>query len=149
MAAVALAAAAKAEDESQKCVGCKGCGGGQEDETPPVVMFVDEVLKDALHRKAEELELVPSEKIVLLQYRLPERTLPVCELSPLLGRMTTARIKILSQLDIRDRKQPQQGLIRDYPGGPKRMRAGTWPEPEGERVVVRFAPGKLSERDSL
>ncbi|MFH2203015.1 MAG: ATPase, T2SS/T4P/T4SS family [Elusimicrobiota bacterium] len=140
-----VAAAIKADDETQSCGGCKSCGGDQkEDAVPPVVLFVDEVFKDALRKKADEIELAPAKDVVLLQYRFPDRTLPVVEVSARLGMLAAARIKVMARLDIRNRERPQQGVISGYPNGPKDIPVGIWPRRGAERVLARLVPGKFS-----
>ncbi|MFC1679200.1 hypothetical protein ACFL2T_03205 [Elusimicrobiota bacterium] len=144
-----VATAAKAEEESQSCGGCKGCGEAKnEDETPPVNAFVDVAFREALRRKADEIELAPSNDTVLLQYRFPGGTLPVVELSARLGLLSAARIKIMAGLNIRNRERPQQGMISGYPNGPKEIPVGVWPRRDAERVLARLTPGKFSPPDS-
>ena len=109
------------------------------DETP-VVKFVNKVLLDAINRGASDIHVEPYEKIFRIRFRvdgvLQEVTHPPLEMA---GRIT-ARIKVMSRMDISERRIPQDGRIKLKISKTKAIdfRVNTCPTLFGEKTVLRI-----------
>ncbi|MHC4212579.1 MAG: type II secretion system ATPase GspE [Planctomycetota bacterium] len=133
----------------------------QEDETEdleqmagqsPVIKFVNYLISNALHEGASDIHIEPREKHTRIRYRI-DGTLFETKQSP--ARMHPAivsRIKIMSNLDISERRLPQDGKIAVIVGGSAiDLRVSILPTSHGEKVVVRVLDSKSVIRglDSL
>ncbi|MCS7151866.1 MAG: type IV-A pilus assembly ATPase PilB [Endomicrobia bacterium] len=105
----------------------------------PVVKAVNYIIEQALVQKASDLLIEPQEKNVRVRYKidgifhdqkpLPKKLLP----------SIVARIKIMSKLDITERRKPQDGRIRiTYNGRPINLRVSSVPTTHGEKVAIRI-----------
>jgi len=116
-------------------------GGGEEGvNDAPVVKFVNKVLMDAINRGASDIHIEPYEKTYRVRYRqdgmLHEVANPPLALS---GRIS-ARLKILSRLDIAERRVPQDGRIKMRISRNRAIdfRVSTLPTLWGEKIVLRI-----------
>ena len=106
----------------------------------PVVRFVNKLLMDAIKMGASDIHIEPYEKRLRVRYRvdgvLHESASPPISLANRL----VARIKILSRLDIAERRIPQDGRLK-LAGQRKTkidFRVSTLPTVHGEKVVMRL-----------
>lgn len=104
----------------------------------PIVMYVDAVISQAIKDKASDIHFEPFEKEFRIRYRvdgaLYEMPPPPLSLAPAI----ISRIKILSNLDISERRIPQDGRIQKrYAGRPVDLRVSCLPTTHGESVVLR------------
>ena len=124
------------EDESN----APGLGGEEGVNDAPVVRFVNKVLMDGINRGASDIHIEPYEKAYRVRYRqdgiLHEVANPPLALS---GRIA-ARLKILSRLDIAERRVPQDGRIKMRISKNRAIdfRVSTLPTLWGEKVVLRI-----------
>jgi type IV pilus assembly protein PilB len=124
------------EDESN----APGLGGEEGINDAPVVKFVNKVLMDGINRGASDIHIEPYEKAYRVRYRqdgiLHEVANPPLALS---GRIA-ARLKILSRLDIAERRVPQDGRIKMRISKNRAIdfRVSTLPTLWGEKVVLRI-----------
>ncbi|ARN73031.1 type IV-A pilus assembly ATPase PilB [Oceanicoccus sagamiensis] len=113
--------------------------GGDIDETP-IVRFVNKVLIDAIKSGASDIHFEPYEKSYRVRFRtdgiLTEVTRPPMTLS---GRLA-ARLKVMSQMDISERRLPQDGRIKMKLSKKRAIdfRVNTLPTLFGEKVVLRI-----------
>ena len=109
------------------------------DETP-VVRYVNKILMDAIKRGASDIHVEPYEKIFRIRYRidgvLEEVAHPPLSMS---GRLT-ARLKVMSRMDISERRVPQDGRIKLKISSTKAIdfRVNTCPTLFGEKTVLRI-----------
>jgi type IV pilus assembly protein PilB len=119
--------------------------GGSRDETEgidetPVVRFVNKVLLDAIKSGASDIHFEPYEKIYRVRFRtdgiLQEVVRPPANLS---GRLA-ARLKVMSQMDISERRVPQDGRIKMKLSKNRAIdfRVNTLPLLFGEKIVLRI-----------
>ncbi|KKK33054.1 type II secretion system protein E [Mesobacillus campisalis] len=109
------------------------------DESSPIVKLVNQILLSAVTQKASDIHIDPQETKVVIRYRVDgllrvERALPKNMQSVL-----TARIKIMSNLDITEHRVPQDGRIKmkvEY--YPIDLRVSTLPTVYGEKIVMRI-----------
>ena len=106
----------------------------------PIVKFVNKILVDAINRGASDIHIEPYEKAYRVRYRqdgiLSEVASPPIALA---GRIA-ARIKILSRLDIAERRVPQDGRMKMRISRNRAIdfRVSTLPTLFGEKVVMRI-----------
>ncbi len=109
------------------------------DETP-IVRFVNKVLLDAINKKASDIHLEPYEKSYRARFRLDgvlqEVANPPVNLAPRIA----ARIKVMSRLDISERRIPQDGRIKMQLSKKRAIdfRVSTCPTLYGEKIVMRI-----------
>lgn len=106
----------------------------------PIVKFVNKVLMDAINRGASDIHIEPYEKTYRVRYRqdgvLHEVATPPLALAGRIG----ARLKILSKLDIAERRVPQDGRIKMRISRNRAIdfRVSTLPTLYGEKIVLRI-----------
>ena len=104
----------------------------------PIIKFVDAVIKQAIRDKASDIHFEPFEKNFRVRYRVDGALyeMPPPPLS--LARPVISRIKIISGLNISERRRPQDGRIQmRYNGKPVDLRVSCLPTSHGESVVLR------------
>ncbi len=105
----------------------------------PIVRFVDVILKQAIRDKASDIHFEPFEKEFKIRYRVDGA---LYEMSPpprSLAIPVISRIKIMSNLNISERRKPQDGRIQLKIGGlPIDLRVSCLPTAYGESVVLRI-----------
>ncbi len=124
-----------------------------DDEEASVVKFVNQILREALEQRATDVHVEPQEHQLRIRYRVDGKLVdvPVPENIKALQSMVVARLKIMSRLDIAERRLPQDGRINlQIEGKSIDVRVATIPTVEGEQVSLRllgqekFNLGKLS-----
>jgi len=123
-------------------------GGDQEDEKAvtaevddaPIVKYVNKMLLDAIRGGASDVHFEPYEKSYRVRYRtdgiLKEISRPSIKLAPKIS----ARVKIMAQLDISERRVPQDGRIKMKLSKTKAIdfRVNTLPTLWGEKIVLQI-----------
>ncbi|RJQ45765.1 MAG: type IV-A pilus assembly ATPase PilB [Gammaproteobacteria bacterium] len=106
----------------------------------PIVKFVHKVLLDAINKGASDIHFEPYEKKYRVRYRidgeLSEAAAPPVALAPRIA----ARLKVMSRLDISERRVPQDGRIKLKISQNRAIdfRVSTCPTLFGEKVVMRI-----------
>ncbi len=106
----------------------------------PVVRFINQVILQAINRGASDIHFEPYEKIYRVRFRqdgiLDEIYKPPVAMAPRLA----ARLKIMAQMDIAERRVPQDGRIKLYLTKQRAIdfRVNTLPTLWGEKVVMRL-----------
>ena len=108
-------------------------------EEAPVVKLVNLILTDAIRRGSSDIHLEPYEKVFRVRYRidgvLQEMMAPPKRLEPAL----LSRVKIMANLDIAERRLPQDGRIKiRYSNREIDLRVSTLPTIYGEKIVMRI-----------
>jgi len=113
---------------------------GKEAEDAPVVKLVNLILTDAIKRAASDIHVEPYEKSFRVRYRIDGLLYEVMKPPLKLKNAITSRIKIMSQLDIAERRLPQDGRIKLKLGKGREMdfRVSVLPTLFGEKVVLRL-----------
>jgi len=109
-------------------------------EDAPVVRFVNKVLLDAIKRGASDIHFEPYEKIFRVRTRL-DGVLSEVALPPvILANKVCARLKVMSRLDIAERRVPQDGRIKMRLSKNRAIdfRVSTCPTLFGEKIVLRI-----------
>ncbi|MBU1190721.1 MAG: type IV-A pilus assembly ATPase PilB [Gammaproteobacteria bacterium] len=106
----------------------------------PVVRFVNKILLDAINRGASDIHVEPYEKAFRVRYRqdgvLQEVAAPPLALAPRI----TARLKVMSRMDIAERRVPQDGRIKMHLSKTRAIdfRVNSCPTLFGEKMVLRI-----------
>lgn len=105
----------------------------------PVVKLVDSVIKDAIKLNASDIHIEPFEKYIKIRYRIDGDLQEKQRISiNILGSLIT-RIKILSGMNIAEKRVPQDGrMIIKIDGKDSDMRVSSIPTIYGEKVVIRI-----------
>jgi type IV pilus assembly protein PilB len=109
-------------------------------EDAPVVKLVNMILSDAIKRKASDIHIEPYEKLFRVRYRIDGVLYEVMKPPLKLKNAITSRLKIMAELDIAERRLPQDGRIKIKLGGGKDMdfRVSVLPTLFGEKIVMRL-----------
>ncbi|MEN9860346.1 MAG: hypothetical protein RLZZ515_828 [Cyanobacteriota bacterium] len=105
----------------------------------PVVSLVDRILVQALQRSASDIHLEPQDDGLLIRLRQDGVLEQLDKLPKNLTPAVTSRLKIMADLDIAERRLPQDGRIRRrYQGKLFDLRVSTLPTRYGEKVCMRL-----------
>ncbi len=106
----------------------------------PVVRFVNKVLLDAIKKGASDLHFEPYEKIYRVRFRIDGVLEEVAKPPLALSQKIAARIKVMSRLDVSERRVPQDGRIKLKLSKTKSIdfRVNTCPTLFGEKAVLRI-----------
>lgn len=109
-------------------------------EDAPVVKLVNAILTDAMQKNVSDIHLEPYEKTFRVRFRIDGILYEVMTPPQKLKNAIVSRIKIMANLDIAERRLPQDGRIKLSLGGKKEMdfRVNVLPTLFGEKVVLRL-----------
>lgn len=109
-------------------------------EDAPVVKLVNAILSDAIKKRASDIHLEPYEKYFRIRFRIDGVLYEIMRPPSKLKNAITSRVKIMANLDIAERRLPQDGRIKLKLGTGKEMdfRVNVLPTLFGEKVVMRL-----------
>ena len=109
-------------------------------EDAPVVKLVNAILSDAIKKNASDIHIEPYEKIFRVRFRIDGVLYEIMKPPPKLKNAITSRLKIMADLDIAERRLPQDGRIKLRLGSNREMdfRVNVLPTLFGEKVVLRL-----------
>ena len=115
-----------------------GIDGKQDD--APIVKFVNKVLIDAIKRGASDIHFEPYENDYRVRLRVDGILKQTAKMPQKLNSRITARLKVMAQLDIAEKRIPQDGRIKLNLSKTKQIdfRVSTLPTLFGEKVVLRI-----------
>jgi len=108
-------------------------------EAPPIVKLVTMVIVDAVKSRASDIHIEPHEKFVQVRYRVDGELRNVLKYPKRIQDAVISRIKIISNLDIVNRRTPQDGrsALR-LENSNIDLRISTLPSIHGENIVIRL-----------
>ena len=110
-------------------------------ESAPIVRLVDVVLADAVRARASDVHVEPQADELRIRYRVDGLLRDVMTVPRSATAATVSRIKIVSGLDIAERRRPQDGRAKlTVDGMVVEARISTLPTLHGEKVVIRLLP---------
>ena len=110
-----------------------------EDISDDVVTFVNRLLAEAFVKKASDIHVEPYEKIFRIRLRMDGSLVEVAQPPKSMMASVISRIKIMSQMDISEKRKPQDGRIKLLIGGnPIDYRVSSLPTLFGEKIVMRL-----------
>jgi len=109
----------------------------------PVIKFVNYVVSNAIREGASDIHIEPRGKSMKTRYRIDGVLFEMMQSPMKMHPAIVSRIKIMSNLDISERRLPQDGKISVIVGGrPIDLRVSTLPTSHGEKVVIRVLDSK-------
>ncbi len=123
--------------------------GGDEDgeqvtrddvEDAPIVRFVNKIMLDAIRKGASDIHFEPYEKSYRVRYRMDGVLKDIAQPPVQLAGKLAARLKVMSRLDIAERRVPQDGRIKMKLSKNRAIdfRVSTCPTLFGEKIVMRI-----------
>ncbi|WP_223619735.1 type IV-A pilus assembly ATPase PilB [Lysobacter sp. ESA13C] len=112
----------------------------------PVVKFINKVLVDAIRRGASDIHFEPYETDYRVRLRIDGLLKQVAKVPNKLHSRIAARLKVMAQLDIAEKRVPQDGRIKLNLSKTKQIdfRMSTLPTLFGEKIVLRILDGSAA-----
>jgi type IV pilus assembly protein PilB len=108
-------------------------------ESSPVVRYVNHIIQTAVKEGASDIHIEPDDKTLKVRFRIDGVLFEMMNPPKKMHAALTSRIKIMSNLDIAERRLPQDGRIRATVLGRKLdLRVSTVPTAKGEKTVMRI-----------
>ena len=113
----------------------------------PVVRYIQKILLDAISAGVSDIHFEPFDKFYRIRYRLDGELMEIAQPPLVIKDKVASRIKIISRLDISEKRVPQDGRMKLVLSKNKAIdfRVSTLPTLHGEKVVVRILDS--AERD--
>jgi len=109
------------------------------DNDAPVIKLINAILSEAIKARASDIHIEPFEKYLSVRFRVDGVLQEILSPSSKMAPMLNARIKVMSQLDIAEKRVPQDGRISLQLGDKWiDIRVSTLPSSYGERIVLRI-----------
>ena len=106
---------------------------------PPIVRLVNLILSDAANAGASDIHIEPQESVLQVRQRVDGLLREVLTVPAHLQDQTISRLKIMSGMDIAERRKPQDGRSRlRFEGRRIDLRVSTLPTQFGEKIVIRL-----------
>lgn len=111
-----------------------------DDDDGPIVRYVNKILLDAIRKGASDIHVEPYEKIFRIRFRIDGVLEEVAHPPKTMAGRLTARIKVMSRMDISERRIPQDGRIKLKVSKTQAIdfRVNTCPTLFGEKTVLRI-----------
>ncbi len=114
----------------------------------PVIRMINALLTQALREGASDIHIEPFEQISVVRFRVDGALRDVIRPRKAIHASLVSRIKIMAQLDIAEKRLPQDGRITLRIGGkPVDVRVSTLPTGHGERAVLRLLDKEAGKLD--
>ena len=109
----------------------------------PVIKYVNFLLTNALREGASDIHIEPKEKYTKIRYRIDGALFDTMQAPTKMHPAVVSRLKIMANLDISERRLPQDGKIAVIMGGRGiDLRVSVLPMSHGEKVVIRILDSK-------
>ena len=116
----------------------------------PVIRMINALLTQALRETASDIHIEPFEKISVVRFRIDGTLRDVVRPKKAIHAALISRIKIMAQLDIAEKRLPQDGRIALRIGGRAvDVRVSTLPTGHGERAVLRLLDKEAGRLDLI
>jgi general secretion pathway protein E len=111
----------------------------ESDDDAPIIRFINAVLTEAIKENASDVHIEPYENRLGVRFRVDGVLKEVLQTRRALAPLVVSRIKVMSKLDIAEKRLPQDGRISlRIAGRAVDVRVSTMPSGHGERVVLRL-----------
>ena len=105
----------------------------------PIIRFVNTMIEEAIYSKTSDIHIEPMEKCLRIRFRIDGKLQIYMETSPELIASVTSRIKFIGNMNIAERRIPQDGRINYRVGGKDiDFRISVLPSVFGEKIVMRI-----------
>ncbi len=118
------------------------------DDDAPIIRFINAVLTEAVKDNASDVHIEPYENRLGIRFRVDGILREVTQTRRALAPLVVSRIKVMSKLDIAEKRLPQDGRISlRIAGRAVDVRVSTIPSGHGERVVLRLLDKQAGRLD--
>ena len=127
-------------DENAAEITTDSAQAAAEVEDAPVVRFLQKMLLDAVSMRASDLHFEPYEHSYRVRFRIDGQLREIANPPPAIKDKLASRIKVISRMDISEKRVPQDGRMK-LKVGPERVidfRVSTLPTLFGEKIVIRI-----------
>lgn len=120
----------------------------RDDVNAPIIELCNSIINEAVTRKASDIHIEPFENVVYVRYRIDGKLLLITKIKPHLLQPLVARFKIMAEMNIAERRIPQDGKIsQEINGMNYDFRVSTMPTIHGEKLVIRIYNKTLNSRN--
>ena len=120
----------------------------QAEDDAPIVRFVNLLISQAIQDHASDIHIEPGERQLDVRYRIDGVLHEMQSAPKSIQNGVISRLKIMSDIDIAERRKPQDGRMSVVHGGNRiDLRVATLPTVHGEKVVMRILDNTSSARD--
>lgn len=120
----------------------------ESDDDAPIIRFINAVLTEAVKDNASDVHIEPYENRLGVRFRIDGVLQEILETRRALAPLVVSRIKVMSKLDIAEKRLPQDGRISlRIAGRAVDVRVSTMPSGHGERVVLRLLDKQAGRLD--
>src|SRR5699024_6432335 len=120
------------------------------DDEAPIVRFVNLLVTQAIQDRASDIHLEPGEQNLRVRYRIDGVLHEVQSVSRDIQSGVISRVKIMSDIDIAERRKPQDGRMSVTHNGKKvDLRVATLPTVWGEKIVMRILDNATASYDLM
>ncbi len=122
-------------------------GANDDVDDAPVVRFLQKILIDAITLGASDLHFEPFEKIFRIRFRIDGELREISQPPLAIKDKLASRIKVISRLDIAEKRVPQDGRMRLAISTSRSVdfRVSTLPTLHGEKIVMRILDGSQAQ----
>ncbi|SCC92253.1 Type 4 fimbrial assembly protein PilB [Thiomonas sp. X19] len=135
------------DDGSRDASAEKDAAAGADIDDAPVVRFLQKMLVDAINMRASDLHFEPFENFYRIRFRVDGELREIAQPPVAIKEKLASRIKVISRLDIAERRVPQDGRMKLRFGPDKSIdfRISTLPTIHGEKIVIRILDSSLAK----
>ncbi len=120
----------------------------ESDDDAPIIRFINAVLTEAVKENASDVHIEPYENRLGVRFRIDGVLQEILQTRRALAPLVVSRIKVMSKLDIAEKRLPQDGRISlKIAGRAVDVRVSTMPSGHGERVVLRLLDKQAGRLD--
>lgn len=120
----------------------------EQQDDAPIIRLINALLTEAIREGASDIHIETFEKRLVVRFRLDGMLREVVQPKRALAPLLTSRIKVMSKLDIAEKRTPQDGRIAlKIAGREVDIRVSTIPSNHGERIVLRLLDKQAGKLD--
>lgn len=120
----------------------------ESDDDAPIIRLINAVLTEAVKENASDIHIEPYENRLMVRFRVDGVLREVLQTRRAVAPLVVSRIKVMSKLDIAEKRLPQDGRISlKIAGRAVDVRVSTMPSGHGERVVLRLLDKQAGRLD--
>ncbi|MCW9025127.1 MAG: type II secretion system ATPase GspE [Gammaproteobacteria bacterium] len=120
----------------------------ENEDDAPIIRLINALLTQAVRENASDIHIEPFENRLSVRFRVDGVLRDVLQPKRVLAPLIVSRIKVMSKLDIAEKRLPQDGRISlRVAGRPVDVRVSTLPSGQGERVVLRLLDKQAGRLD--
>ncbi len=122
----------------------------ESDDDAPIIRLINALITEAIKENASDIHVEPFETRLSIRFRVDGILREVLEPPRQIASLLCSRIKVMAQLDIAEKRLPQDGRIAlKVANRPVDIRVSTLPSGHGERVVLRILDKQAGRLDLL